>query len=381
MLFAGGNKTITADWGNKNSIFANLKNEKIISCRDGSRKKGLIPVGNLTIMLFKSINLSLVSISARVQMRYLMKKIIRTSLFAFLGVFYAILAAIAQPAINHDSADKHKMVRISGTIVDQDNKVITPGMVALFSSDNLEPHDYGSTRRTPDVIAFQRRGKFSTTIPPGNYYLGFIPRPMGERPSPPRKGEITFSAFTPEGEYRIFHLNKGEKVDFGRITVIRPTSFKEFAEFFTVTGKVVDSKGVAVKGSMVMAKKNFTDPRPLYISGKTGADGIYRLNLPPGKYYFIARDYIPIGGRSEPGSLLGVLGQRKELGVGGKSDESPAFIIGRSGENFTAVDIIMFKTPKPEERRRDIETMARENKIDINTLPSSLPMNRGWKNR
>ncbi len=294
--------------------------------------------------------------------------------FVSLCLFFSVRVVFAQPRVTDDTAADKEIGRISGTVVDDSNRIISPGFVALFKSDKYEPHDYGSTRRSPEMIAFLRDdGKFSAPVAPGNYYLGVIPRRLGQRPGPPKKGEKRLSAFTPDGKYRIFHIRKGESVDVGRVTVKAPGGFRELSRFFVVVGRVLDDKGVGIDGALVMAKKNYDDPRPQFISDPA-VKGSYKLKLPPGKYYFIARKSLTMAGRPDPGSPMGVLGQTKAVGIGGKNDEPPAFIVGRPGDRFDNVDIVMFKIPKPEERRRQVEADVKANRIDKGSLPSSLPL-------
>jgi hypothetical protein len=225
------------------------------------------------------------------------------------------------------------------------------------------------------MIAFIRDdGKFTAPVAPGSYYLGVIPRKLGKRPGPPKKGEKRLSAFNPDGGYRIFHVNKGETLDVGRVTVRDPGAFRELSRFFTVTGRVLDKDGNGVPRALVMAKVRYEDPKPSFISDPAGPDGSYSLKLPPGKYYFIARQSLTMAGRPDPGSAMGVLGQTKPVGIGGKSEEPPAFIVGRPGDTFDHVDITMFVIPKPEERRREVEAEVKANRIDKSSLPSSLPL-------
>jgi len=295
-------------------------------------------------------------------------------LFPLVMFLFLVSPAASQPQMAGGEEDQN-IGRLTGVIVDESNKIIAPGFVALFKSEKYEPHDYGSNRRSPEMIAFIREdGRFTAPVAPGSYYLGVIPRKLGKRPGPPKKGEKRLSAFTPDGKYRIFHVRKGETVDLGRVTVREPGQFRELSRFFTVTGRVLDENGKGVASALVMAKVRYEDPKPSFISDPAGPDGSYSLKLPPGKYYFIARQSLTMAGRPDPGSPMGVLGQTKPVGIGGKSDEPPAFIVGRPGDHFDHVDITMFKIPVPEERRREIEAQVQANRIDKSSLPSSLPL-------
>lgn len=62
------------------------------------------------------------------------------------------------------------------------------------------------------------------------------------------------------------------------------------SERAVLTGRVLDTKGVPVSGAEVYVYTSDDIRRPAdYISPKTTSDGTYRLVLPPGTYYLVAR--------------------------------------------------------------------------------------------
>lgn len=288
------------------------------------------------------------------------------------------LAAVsaAAPAAPDDAADSDDAVggTITGRVVMPDGKPLAHGFVAFFDIKAGDPQDFGSTHRSPTMIAFiGENGTFTTiSMPPGTYYLGAIPRKKFFS-GPPRPDEKRYSAFDDKGEYRTFTLKEAQELDLGTITVREPDAFPEIKEFFTVTGRVLKEDGSPYPGAVVGVKKDLNNPKALFISGKTDADGAYSLKIPPGKYFFIARESLTMAGRPKPGSYMGVLGQNSPVGVGGKSDEPAAFIIGVPNEEYTGVDITMFKVPIPDVKRKEIEAKVKAKELRKEDLPKDLP--------
>lgn len=301
-----------------------------------------------------------------------MRRAVVLNMLALLFVF-VINHGTMVDAQEYDAAD---LVTAAGRIVLPEGASFPKGAVMFFSSDNIDPHDYGTTLRSPKMIAFlEEGGKFKTLpFPSGSYFIGALDRVKWGVGGPPQPGETRYSAFDGDGEYLVVTLKKGEHKDLGEITVSRPPEFPERKDFFSVSGSVVDSQGKGVAGALVMAKKDYNEPRADYIAERTVEDGGYELKLPPGKYFFIARESMTVAGRPKPGGVMGVLGQKAPIGVGGKSDAPPAYIIGKSGQEYNNVDITMFEVPIPDVKRQEIESQVKSQKIDKESLPEKLPL-------
>ncbi len=299
-------------------------------------------------------------------------KIKMTGLFILFFIFAASHLALAEKQV----IGENKLGTVSGRIVLPDGSPFPVGFVAFFSSEDEEPQDYGGTLRSPKMIAFvQDEGRFSTRpFPAGSYYLGAMDRQKWGVGGPPRPGETRYSAIDEKGEYVIITLQGGQDLDIGTVTVRKPQKFPERSDSFTITGKIIDDKGEGVGGALVMVKKDYNEPKAVFISKKTAADGSYQIKLPPGRYFLIARESMTLAGRPKPGSVMGVLGQTKPIGIGGQSDQPPAYILGASGEEYKDVNIIMFEVPVPEVKRKEIESQVKSQKIDKESLPDHLPL-------
>ena len=283
------------------------------------------------------------------------------------------LLAAAGPAL---AADPEAVAgTISGRVVMEDGKPFPHGFVAFFDVAAGDPQDFGSTHRSPTMIAFiGEDGRFSTTpMPPGSYYFGAIPRKKFFS-GPPKPGEKRYSSFDDKGGYRVFTLKEAQDLDIGTVTVRVPDEFPEIKEFFTINGHVLDEHGKPFAGAVVLVKKDLNDPKALFISGKTTADGAYSLKIPPGKYFLVARESLTMAGRPKPGSLMGVLGQESPIGIGGKSEEPPAYLIGIPNEEYKDVNITMFKVPIPDVKRKEIEAKVKAKELTKEELPKNLPL-------
>lgn len=265
--------------------------------------------------------------------------------------------------------------QLSGKIM-LDGKPFPYGFVAFFAAKDGQHQDYNPTsKRSPAMVAFiEENGVFSTQpFPVGSYYIGAMMRKRWVG-GPPKAGEKRYSATGEKGDYPVFTVKQGELIDVGVVNVIEPKDFPELTEYMTVEGRVVDEEGRGILGAVVVAKKDLNDPKGLFISAETAMNGAYQLKIPPGRYFFVARQALTRAGRPKPGGLMGTLGHTKPVGLGGKSEEPPAFLAGASGQEFTNIDIPMFKIPVPDVRRKEVEADVQAKRIDKNSLPDNLPL-------
>lgn len=280
---------------------------------------------------------------------------------------------LAGPAGAYELAE---LGTLRGRVVMADGKALPTGFVAFFGLDKGPNQDTGTSKRAPTMVAFIKdNGAFVTgPFPPGDYSLGAMLRERWQG-GPPRSDEKRYSAFDKDGKYQVFSFKAGQNLDVGTVVVREPTASKELKSFFTVQGRVLDAKGQGLAGAVVVVKEDLDNPKGLYISPETAKDGSYALQLPPGRFFFVARQAIShASGRPKPGSLMGTLGQNKPLSPGGNSEDQPAYIIGREGDKVSGVDIIMFKIPVPDVKRKEIEKQVKAKKIDKGSLPNNLPL-------
>lgn len=302
---------------------------------------------------------------------------VRMLLCSVIIFLVSVTYASASPKDNKNKLDIENAGALSGRAVLENGDPLPYGFVSFFSTDPSmgEHQDYGASKRSPKMVAFVKKdGLFETMLfPAGTYFVGAVitKRWVG---GPPKEGQKRYSATDSDGKYQIVEVKAGDKVDVGTLVFRDPEAYPEREKKFTVSGRVLDENGDGVPGSVVVAKKDINDPKGDYISKKTVLLGAYELKIPPGKYFFVARKELSGAGRPKPGGLLGTLGMKKSMGLGGKSDEIPEYIIGKDGQVFKDVNITMFEVPIPEVRRKEIEAKVKAKKINKSTLPEDLPL-------
>jgi len=293
-------------------------------------------------------------------------------------LFLSVRHTAAGPAEEKEKFAVENSGVLSGRAVLEDGTPFPYGFVAFFErvGDSMEHQDYGvSSKRAPMMVAFiEEDGKFTTHLfPSGSYFMGAV-MVKGWIGGAPKKGQKKYSAVDTEGNYLLFEVKAAETVDIGTVTFREPAAFPELKEYFIIEGRVLDDQGKGVPGSVVVAKRDLNDPKGIFISVETAEEGKYQLKISPGKYFFVARESLTRAGRPKPGSLMGTLGHSKPIGLGGKSEEPPAYIIGGDGDIFRNVDITMFEVPIPEVRRQEVEAQVKAQKLDKSSLPEDLPL-------
>lgn len=298
----------------------------------------------------------------------------QSTLIGLISLLFFILLSV--PAFSEEKSSEIKdLGTIKGQILKEGGSAFTPGFVAFFSSENLEPMDFGQTRRSPKMIAFlDDKGNFLTgPMPPGSYYIGAMERKQW-RGGPPKMGEVRYSAFDDKGEYIEVTLNKSQELEIGSVVVTVPKEAPELTDFITIEGRLLAEDGKGVPGAVVVVKRDLNTRKAEFISDKSAFNGYYKIQVPPGKYFLIARETVEGSMRPKPDSIYGEFGQNAPIGLGGKSKNPSAYIIGTSGQEYKDVDILMFKVPLPEVRRKETEALVKSEKYSRDTLPENLPL-------
>ncbi len=302
---------------------------------------------------------------------------IRITILGLLLLVMMATSSLAAPKDAKDEFDIENAGILTGRVVFEDGSPLPYGFVSFFEIDSTsdEHQDYGTSKRSPKMVAFvDKDGSFTTQLfPAGKYFLGAVMTKKW-RGGPPKKNQKRFSAFDSEGKYLVVEVKAAETVDIGVVNLNKPEAFPEREKKFTVSGRVLDENGAGVTGSVVVAKIDINDPKGIFISKVTDMLGFYELKINPGKFFFVARKQLTYAGRPKPGGLMGTLGIDKPMGIGGKSDEIPDYIIGKDGQVFRNVDIVMFEVPIPEVKRKEVEAQVKAKKLDKNTLPADLPL-------
>lgn len=148
------------------------------------------------------------------------------------------------------------------------------------------------------------KGFFEVPLPAGTYYLVVRVRKSGMMAGPLRAGDLF--GYLPTNPL-VLKDGKVEKVQIPVITV--PEKVERHAKTLfgntRITGQIVDSRGVSVAGVLAMLYDNsMMLNRPLYVSQKTGPDGIFVLSFPKGGIYYLAARN-ELGGTPAPGELYG----------------------------------------------------------------------------
>ena len=259
-----------------------------------------------------------------------------------------------------------------------DGKRLPDAIVSFFDKKGGPPPVVGSTRRVPDMVGrTDAKGQFTVQLLPGTYYMGAMIRKRGKGPGPPRKGEKFYFIRDNKGNLRAMEVKSKAVTDAGRVNGVVPGKFKEFKNFITISGIVVDQAGKPEAGILVTLKDNIKAHRPKYITHRTGNDGKFFMRVPPGRYFVVARESLREG-RPKAGSMVGTYGKSAPIAgplpvnaEGGRSGGVPAGIglqggagkavavEGKSGQVISGIKINMFKIPDPQETRREFEKKAR----------------------
>lgn len=147
-------------------------------------------------------------------------------------------------------------------------------------------------------------GYFEVPLSPGTYYLVVRVRKSGQMAGPLKAGDL-FGYFP--GNPLVVRENSTASVHIPLIEV--PEKVERLAASLfgntLVKGRILDAKGQSVAGLQVLL---YDDPmmlnRPLYVSQRTAADGLFQLSFPRGGHYFLAARN-ELGGTPAPGELYG----------------------------------------------------------------------------
>lgn len=279
---------------------------------------------------------------------------------------------------------KYRMGTMEGQVF-FDNKPVADALLAFFDQTKGLPPISGLSGRIPESLGrTDTEGRFKVKLIQGNYYLGILLRGDDEAVfGPPREGEIFYFADAGAGKLRSFAIKDFQEINVGRIDSSLPTVFTETEDHFTVEGTVYREEGdQPFQGALVMAKTTPTMRRPEYFSERTGQDGKYSINLPPGRtFYLVAREIIT-GSRPTTGEGVGKYGAASESSAtnisvetqqeqqvagpppGVEKKNTPRIIAdsipvtGSSGQLISGLNIVMYKMPDQQELRSENMRLA-----------------------
>lgn len=130
-----------------------------------------------------------------------------------------------------------------------------------------------------------------------------------------------------------------------------------------LTGRVIDKDGTALQGALVFIYDSPDIRRPVdLVSSQTGEDGLFRMELPAGSYWVVARR--KVAGRFGLGPLM----------PGNKFSGEPTEITVANGQeltiDFTVLDIMEFARQKKKVREDCVRIKGRL--VDENGRPVSM---------
>ncbi len=221
------------------------------------------------------------------------------------------------------------------------------GVAALWDASEGRAPDPRKYTIIPVAVApLQEDGSFELKAQPGRYFLGAILRNSpGPVMGPPRPGDVIFMTPDREGENLLVEVAADARVDVGaRSSGWVYQGLEEQPGGPALLGRISDPEGKPVAGLLVFA---FADPgmsqMPVAVSGRSAADGSYRLRLVrPGVVYLRVRENYG-GGSPMAGGYMGVYGDQHPL---------PVEVLAQ--EVLEGIDITVRKLPPAGAQRREL---------------------------
>lgn len=236
------------------------------------------------------------------------------------------------------TAEEVNTSSVTGKAMIKDGQPLTNGVVYIFNDVSGPPPSSDKYWRVPDEITTTDAvGKFSAKLLEGKYYIGIIKRINGSSGSgqeigPLQEGDLFLPLNNDKGNPKLIIVASGKVTDLGTIS----GAYTYQRESVTaIEGKITDPDGKPVNKALVFA---FVTPamvgKPLFVSERTGKDGIYSLKVHQGGSYYLKVRDVYGGGALKAGDILGSYGQEKPLAV-----------TVRTGETLHEVDIKGIRFP------------------------------------
>ena len=244
----------------------------------------------------------------------------RCATLAFLGL--ALLFTL------NAAAEEMNPGTITGRFLQKGGTPMADALVMLFNEANGPPPAPEKYWRVPDeIVMTDQDGRFTATLPPGNYYVGGLKHRVGAEVSPPRDGDLIVTSSEANGAPRIHPVKMGMNTDMGTVATgapYRQATAQKSGGGTAIAGKTVGSDGKPVAGLYVFA---FRSPsmvgKPIFVSDRTGTDGQFLLRIweGGGTFYLKARSTYG-GGPPNAGDLMGGYGGDKAVPVPVKPGET-----------------------------------------------------------
>jgi hypothetical protein len=228
------------------------------------------------------------------------------------------------PGQGNDS--QAKVGIITGQVVIKGKKPLAEGKVFIFDDSLGPPPSREKYWRVPDIIGeLDQDGKFFFGIPEGKYYLIAIDKNSIKGFNPPEADGWFYYEADSKGEPKKITVNGGTTTNLDVISTAFPFSRSMVRSDKGITaaeGVVVDMDGKPVEGALVLAFAIAgMQPRPLFVSERTGKDGKFIIRTHDGGNYSLRVRSIYGGGPPETGEIVGSDGPTDSLPITLKKGE------------------------------------------------------------
>jgi hypothetical protein len=220
----------------------------------------------------------------------------------FLVLFFISFNALSQ--------DIQKGI-VAGLIVTPEGVPVSLAQVLFFNAASGPPPSHQHFWRVPDHITkTDEAGKFFTELPEGKYFVTAIKRNSGESMGPPAEGDYLFSSKDPTGAQKSVEIKAGIRVyvEVSSDAFLYKKEADSSSETTAVQGTIFDDSGNPLKGALVLA---FATPevkgrhtRPLFVSERTGSDGLFTLKVKGGGTYYLRARSLRNAGPPAAGEMI-----------------------------------------------------------------------------
>lgn len=237
----------------------------------------------------------------------------------------APVSAVDLPAVNFANGYLRGKVEVNG-------KAPVGALVFAFNELSGPSPSTELYWRAPDMVGEpEGSGSFQMELPAGVYYVVVMSRAQGQDIGPPQQGDVFYYNPDKTGIPLRYEVIPLKTTDIGAITGKFPFK-KENVQYdkgvTSVEGTITGSEGKPVAGALVFA---YTNPsmfgRPMYVSERSGKDGMYVLRVRDGGTYYLKVRSVYGGGRPAAGEAMGEF-----------RDRGPESVILKTGEKIKGVD-------------------------------------------
>ena len=181
---------------------------------------------------------------------------------------------------------------VTGQIMLDAKTPMTQGVVLLFSSYSGPPPSPYKYWRIPDqVLPADSAGRFSLTLPPGDWYMMIAQKKQDAEIGPPLESEYLYFHADPAGNAKAISVPEVGTVDLGKLTgtfTWLPTMSEREQGITSIEGEVLNVDGRPVQNLVVLAYYSAeTRRRPAFISERTDKNGKFLIRVAEGGAYWL----------------------------------------------------------------------------------------------